>query len=85
MPDASVQQLLSYISSASGPAILAMVIIAWLKGWIVTRREFDEASKQRDEWKEIALRDINNTDRLQKAADQLVEMLAKQEARRKDR
>lgn len=56
------------------PGAMALALVyAFVKGWLITRREFDAAIKDRDEWRELALKNWQTTDRLSGTTQQLAD------------
>jgi ribulose bisphosphate carboxylase small subunit len=71
----TLQQILTYLPSISGGAVLALVTYAWTKGYIVTRRELDAAERRTEEWKALALRSQGIGERTSRAAETATSLL----------
>ncbi len=60
MPPADYSALLQ----TGGPiAVLAFFITAFLRGWIVTAKQYDDLRRDRDDWKEAALQSIGGAEK----------------------
>jgi hypothetical protein len=49
--------LASYLPALGGGGVAGVWIIAWLKRWIVSPREVEQAETERDEWKDLYMRE----------------------------
>lgn len=47
--------ILDFIKTAGLPGAVIAAAFAWHRGWWVGKREYDNACKDRDEWRTIAL------------------------------
>ena len=65
----SLKELFGYLGSASGATVLAAVVVAWMKGWIVTGRELAKAEKRADTFQAMAFRSLGNNERLGSAVE----------------
>lgn len=84
MPDASVQQVISYVSGLGGTGILILFSYLWFTGKIVTRRELDSSEQrneqlkaERDEWKDAALRSLNLAERSESKTDRVIDVVSR--------
>jgi hypothetical protein len=76
-PDAgSVFELAGALASASPPVMLAILIFALLRGWLILPRETEvqkarlaEVLAERDEYKDLAFRAVGIGERVARAAE----------------
>ena len=54
MEGISLEAVLDFASRVGGNAILLLLIIAIVRGWLVPKPFVDEVRKDRDEWKQVA-------------------------------
>jgi len=68
---------IKWIASLGGTGMMALGLVVMVKRWLITPHELIESEKrteamriERDEWKALALRSIDNTEHLGRAAAQ---------------
>lgn len=61
-----IQTLLNLVPAAGTTGLLIYYIVASWKGWVISKREYDnevmrrkEVEKERNDWRELALRGTN--------------------------
>lgn len=64
--------IFDFLNSAGVLGFALLVIVAFLRGWVHTSREFDGVVKDRDEWKELALRGTRIADRAMQVGERRV-------------
>jgi hypothetical protein len=57
------------VSQAGSPFLLALAVVALIKGWVVTRRELDREREISDEYRRLAYRGTETTNEAIKLAD----------------
>lgn len=82
---------IKWLASLGGTSIMALGLVAMVKRWLITPFELDQANKrtelmrvERDEWKALALRSIDNTEHLGRAAAQAATVIGEQVKRGSD-
>jgi hypothetical protein len=68
-------QLLPLIDGATTVTLLSLAIVAWLRGWIVSGREFEGMRRDRDRWRDMTLRSAGLAERGTRAATRAAEEL----------
>ena len=54
MEGVTVETVIGFASQVGGNAILLLIIVAMLRGWLVPKPFVDDIRKDRDEWKQVA-------------------------------
>ena len=61
------QPIVALIDSAGTVGLLVFmgvtVAVAFQRGWVVSRREFDAACRREEQWRQLALRGLGLTER----------------------
>lgn len=55
--------LLALLDSGGTLGLMVLIVVALLRGWVVTRREHEEMRKERDRLLAITLRSVDLADR----------------------
>lgn len=58
-----ITSFVTLVKEAGANVVLAGVVFALLRGWLVTKREFERERQRGDEWKDIALQGQGMTGR----------------------
>lgn len=48
------------VDSLTAPGLLLIAVLMLFLGWIVTKREHDDVKRQRDSWKALAEKQLEN-------------------------
>ena len=67
--DPSMTQIVQWLSSISGSAVLALVCYFWFTRKLITRGEYDAVVAEKDFWRDTALRSLGNTERATATAE----------------
>lgn len=59
----------AYISHASGPALMAVIIVGALREWWVTGKQYERIVGERDQLLSMALRQLETQERALKVAE----------------
>ena len=68
----SPTDFISLISDASGPALMAVIIVGALKRWWISGSEYRRVLAERDRFLELALRSQNTADKALSVAEKKV-------------
>lgn len=57
MPGVQWTDIESYLPILGGGGVAGVWVVAWLKRWIVSPREVEQAESERDEWKQLYMQE----------------------------